>query len=399
MARFSTDSDQNLRAAEGLRTRRVLICPNAFKGSLSAGLAAQAIATGLRRGYANRPLELVCLPLADGGDGTMETLVAATGGQTHAHRVRGPFGESRLAHWGQLGGGQGDVAIIEMAEAAGLRLLSPGQADPRITTTYGVGELMLEAANRGCRVLVLGIGGSATNDGGAGMAQALGARLLDAQGQELPQGGAALRQLASIDLSGWRLPPHVQVTVACDVDNPLCGPTGASAIYGPQKGADALTVLELDGALSHYADVLEAHTNLQVRDVLGAGAAGGLGAGLMAFCGATLMPGTDMALEITGFEDNLAACDLVITGEGRLDAQTARGKVIAGVAKQARARNIPVVALAGSVEAGAEEELRDLGLSVALSIVQHPLPVETAMADGYRLLMEAAERVGRLLSL
>ena len=389
----------NLPGKEKARIRRVLVCPNAFKGSLSAHQAAQAIAEGLHRGCGRVKIETVCLPLADGGDGTMETLVAATGGQRHSIEVQGPRGETIQAQWGELGGARQGMAILEMAEAAGLRLLTPAQYDPRVTTTYGVGQMMLAAVRQGCHTLVLGIGGSATNDGGAGMAQALGARLLDAQGQELPSGGAALSRLARIDLSGWRLSPDAQILVACDVDNPLCGPEGASAVYGPQKGADAAMIGELDAALAHYADALEAQTGIATRDMPGAGAAGGLGAGLLAFCGATLLPGTDMVLEITGFEDKLAECDLVITGEGRLDTQTARGKVIAGVAKRAKARGIPVVALAGSVEADAEEELRALGVSIALSIAQQPLPLETAMREGYYLLSEAAARVARLLSL
>ena len=389
----------NLPGSGGARVRRVLVCPNAFKGSLSAHQAAQAIAEGLHRGCGRVKLETVCLPLADGGDGTMETLVAATGGQQHSIEARGPRGETVRAQWGELGGARQGTAILEMAEVAGLRLLTPAQYDPRVTTTYGVGQMMLEAARQDCHTLVLGIGGSATNDGGAGMAQALGARLLDARGQELPPGGAALSRLAHIDLSGWRLPPDIQILVACDVDNPLCGSAGASAVYGPQKGADAAMIGELDAALAHYADVLEAQLGVAARDMQGAGAAGGLGAGLMAFCRAILSPGTDMVLEITGFEAQLAECDLVITGEGRLDTQTARGKVIAGVAKRAQARGIPVVALAGSVEADAEEELRALGVSVALSIAQQPLPLETAMREGYYLLSEASARVARLLSL
>ena len=381
------------------RPRRILVCPNAFKGSLTAAQAAQAISEGWQRGVGIAAWETICLPLADGGDGTMETLVAATGGRQHSVEVRGPRGDSIVARWGQLGGERQGAAILEMAEAAGLRLLMPAQYNPRLTTTYGVGQMLLAAIEAGCRDLVLGIGGSATNDGGAGMAQALGARLLDKDGQELPRGGLALSHLSRIDMGGWRLPSDVQIRVACDVDNPLCGPEGASAVYGPQKGADAATVRELDGALSHYADVLESQLGVSVRSIPGAGAAGGMGAGLLAFCRATLSPGTDMVFELTGFEEALAECDLAITGEGKLDAQTARGKLIAGVAKRAKARGIPLLALAGSVEANAEEELRSLGLLAALSIVQQPLPLETAMKEGYRLLSESSERMAKLIAL
>ena len=381
------------------RARRILICPNAFKGSLTAIEAARAIDEGLRRGWAGVPLETICLPLADGGDGTLETLVAATNGSLHQERVRDPLGREVTAQWGRLGGERSDTAIIEMSCAAGLRLLAPSEYDPRITTTYGVGELMLAAARAGCGTLLVGIGGSATNDGGAGMAQALGARLLDAQGRELPPGGASLARLAHLDLTAWRLPASVQVVVACDVDNPLCGAAGASAIYGPQKGADEDAILELDSALAHYADALEAALNVSVRDTPGAGAAGGLGAGLLALCQAHLMPGTEMVLDITGFDQAVTGCDLAITGEGRLDGQTTRGKVVAGVARRAQAMGVPTVALAGSVEEGAEAALRASGLSAALSIVQSPLPVERAMRDGYRLLADAAARLVTLLRL
>lgn len=379
--------------------RRILVCPNAFKGSMTAAQAAQAIAEGLAHGLAAIPHKIVCLPLADGGDGTLETLVSATNGTLHREWVRGPRGQEVEAAWGRLGGERHDTAIIEMAAAAGIRLLAPDQYDPRVTTTYGVGQLMRAAVRDGCRTLLVGIGGSATNDGGAGMAQALGARLLDREGIELLPGGAALAHLARIDLTDWQLGDDIKVLVACDVDNPLCGPAGASAVYGPQKGADSEAVQELDAALGHYADILEAQFQRDLRAIPGAGAAGGLGAGLMAFCKANVMSGTDMALEITDFERALAGCDLVVTGEGRLDGQTTRGKVVAGVIKRAKSRGIPVIALAGSVEDGTEAALRPEGLQAALSIVQSPLPVAEAMRNGYGLLKSCAERLGLLLGL
>ncbi|HZO88221.1 MAG TPA: glycerate kinase [Chthonomonadaceae bacterium] len=395
---------------------RVLVCPNAFKGSLTAAQAARAIAEGLLRvGKSAEPasaqadprdrfigigrFEPLCLPLADGGDGTLETLVEATGGAIQRTSVRGPLGAPVEAAWGRLGGAQGDTAVIEMAEASGLRLLRPEDYDPLHASTYGTGELMRAALEAGCRTLIVGIGGSATNDGGAGMAQALGARLLDAEGNDLPPGGAALRQLARIDLSGFRLPPEAQVIVACDVDNPLVGPEGASAIYGPQKGATPEMVQELDAALAHYAEVLRAQLGVKVADIPGAGAAGGLGAGLLAFCQATLRPGTEMVLDVLQFDARLRECRLAITGEGKLDAQTARGKVVAGVARRARAAGVPVVALAGSVGEGAEERLRQEGLTVALSIVDGPLPLEEALQRAYVLMADAAERLARLLAL
>jgi glycerate kinase len=381
---------------------RVLVCPNAFKGSLTAGEAARAIAEGLTRVSMPGGLprfEPLCLPLADGGDGTLETLVEATGGTLHRITVRDPLGRPIEAAWGRLGGEQRATAVIEMAQASGLRLLRPQEYDPLHATTYGTGELMRAALDAGCQTLIVGIGGSATTDGGAGMAQALGVRLLDAAGKDLPPGGAALARLARIDRSAFAWPANMQALVACDVDNPLCGPEGAAAVYGPQKGATPEMIPVLDAALTHYAEVLRTQLGADVADVPGAGAAGGLGAGLLAFCHATLRPGTEMALDATQFDARLRECGLVITGEGRLDAQTVRGKVVAGVTRRAQAAGVPVVALAGSLGEGAEAGLRAQGLTVALSILDGPLSVEEAMRDGYRLLGDAAERVGRLLNL
>ncbi|MCW3100892.1 MAG: glycerate kinase [Chthonomonadaceae bacterium] len=378
------------------RFRRILICPNAFKGSLTASDAARAMAEGVARAGA---YETVCLPLADGGDGTLETLVEATGGSLHSAVVRDPLGRPVVAAWGRLGGSQSDTAVIEMAQASGLRLLRSEERNPLHASTFGTGELMRHALQAGCRKLLVGIGGSATNDGGAGMAQALGFRLLDATGEELPPGGSALARLARIETDGSRLPPNLEVIVACDVDNPLCGPDGAAAIYGPQKGATPEQVQELDAALAHYADVLHHTFGRAVAEVPAAGAAGGLGAGLMAFCAARLQPGTEMVLDGTGFDALLANCDLVLTGEGRIDGQTARGKVIAGVARRAKAAGVPVVALVGSVAEGAEALLRPEGLNAVISIVNGPLSVEEAMQAGYGLLGETAERTMRILEI
>ncbi|MCS6776496.1 MAG: glycerate kinase [Chloroherpetonaceae bacterium] len=385
------------------RPLRVLICPNAFKGSLTALQAAQAIDAGLRQGMTEAVdagmLETVLLPLADGGDGTLETLVAATGGTVYTETVRDPLGRPVTARWGRLGGARGDTAVIEMAEASGLRLLRPEERDPLRACTYGTGELMRAAVRAGCRSLLVGIGGSATNDGGAGMARALGARFLDAAGTALPPGGGALARLERVDLSGWDLPGDVRVVVACDVDNPLCGPEGASAVYGPQKGATPEMVRELDAALAHYARVLEQQVGVRVADVPGAGAAGGLGAGLMAFCHAELRPGTEIALEVTGFDARLRGCDLVLTGEGRLDEQTVRGKLLSGVLQRARTVGVPVIALVGAVTETAESALHAAGLTAALSIVRGPCSVEAAMRDARPLLTACAARVGRLLQL
>lgn len=377
------------------RFRRILLCPNAFKGSLTAIDAARAMAEGVARAGA---FEAVCLPLADGGDGTLETLVEATGGSLHTVVVRDPLGRPVTAAWGRLGGAQNDIAVIEMAQASGLRLLRPEEYDPLHASTWGTGELMQHALDAGCRRLLVGIGGSATNDGGAGMAQALGFRLLDREGKELPPGGSVLARLDRIEIDSRRLPSGWEVIVACDVDNPLCGPEGAAAIYGPQKGATPAQVRELDTALAHYASILHRTFGRAVAEVPGAGAAGGLGAGLLAFCAARLQAGTEMVLEVTGFDALLANCDLVLTGEGRIDGQTTRGKVVAGVARRAKKAGVPVVALAGSVEEGAEAQLRPEGLTAAFSMVPGPLSVEEAMREGYRLLGNAAERTMRLLA-
>ncbi len=377
------------------RFQRILLCPNAYKGSLTARKAAMAMAEGIGRVGA---FETVCLPLADGGDGTLETLVDATGGTLHATQVQDPLGRPVEAAWGRLGGDRRDTAVIEMAQASGLRLLREEEYDPFRASTFGTGELMKAALEAGCRKIILGIGGSATNDGGAGMAQALGFRLLDSSGCDLPPGGSALSQLARIETDGSLLPPDVKVRVACDVDNPLCGSEGAATIYGPQKGATPQMISQLDTALAHYAVVLHRTFGREVANVPGAGAAGGLGAGLLAFCAATLQPGTEMALEVTGFDAHLTECQLILTGEGRLDGQTTRGKVVAGVARRGKAAGIPVIAFAGSIAEGAETLLRPEGLTAAVCILDSPLRVEEAMRDGYRLLCRATERTLRLLT-
>ncbi len=398
---------ENSESRKVTRRRRVLICPNAFKGCLTAPEAAEAIARGVARAsdaLAGRTVgaptewQTVCLPLADGGDGTLEMLVAATGGTLHTVMVQDPLGRPVQAQWGRLGGERSDTAAIEMAQASGIRLLRREEYAPEHTSTYGTGELMLAAIGAGCTRLLLGIGGSATNDGGAGMARALGLRLLDTLGKELAPGGADLARLAKIDRSGWRLPPKVTVVVACDVDNPLCGSEGASAIYGPQKGATPEMVARLDGALQHYSEIIQTQLGISVRDVPGAGAAGGLGAGLLAFCNASLQSGTEMVMDEVDFDRVAASCSIILTGEGRLDGQTSRGKVVAGVAKRAQRIGIPTVALVGSMEAGAEQTLRAIGLTAAFSLVEGPVTVAEAMDNSTSLLANLAERIMVLLS-
>ena len=367
---------------------RIVIAPNAFKGSLSALEAAEAIAEGVRAAAADA--DLVLVPIADGGDGTVEALVAATHGERRTLRVRGPLGGPVDADYGLIDGGSN--AVIEMAKAAGLALVPPEKRDPRVTTTYGVGELLQRAYDDGARHFIVGIGGSATNDGGAGMAQGLGYHLLDAQGQELPAGGLALKRLARIHTGGvhakWK---EAEVEVACDVTNPLTGPSGASAVYGPQKGATPEMVAELDAALKHFAEIIRRDLGVDVEHLPGAGAAGGLGAGLVAFTGARLRPGAEMVMEALRLDERLQGAWLVITGEGRLDSQTARfGKGPAAVARHARNAGIPVVAIAGSI--ADETELRLLFDGLKATVVE-PGSLDQAIAQARPLLVRAATRL------
>ena len=371
---------------------RIVVAPNAFKGSLSALAAAKAIGDGIR--LADPDADLTLVPIADGGDGTVDALVAGADGQHRVLRVRGPLTDPVDADYGVIDGGK--TAVIEMAKAAGLALLPQDKRDPRVTTTYGVGELLQHAYDGGARHFIVGIGGSATNDGGAGMAQALGYHLLDTQGHELPPGGLALQNLARIHVGGvhanWT---DAQVDVACDVTNPLTGPSGASAVYGPQKGATPEVVAELDAALKHFAQIIRRDLGVDVEPLPGAGAAGGLGAGLVAFTGARLRPGAEMVMEALNLDDRIKGADLVITGEGRLDSQTARfGKGPAAVARHARKAGIPVVGLAGGI--ADEAELRLLFDGLEATVVQ-PCTLEDAIAQAEPLLLRAANRVMRLL--
>jgi glycerate kinase len=379
-------------AADALR---LLIAPQSFKGSLSAQAVAAAIAEGVRLGGQGPSLPaMTLLPLADGGEGTMAALLAALGGTTTTHQVSGPLPGQRVsAEIGWLPTSP-RTAIIEMAQAAGLPLVPPAERDPTQTTTLGVGELILLALAGGAERLWLTLGGSGTNDGGAGMAQALGVRLLDEAGQELPVGGGALARLARIDAS--QLDPRlatVELVGITDVTNPLCGPQGASAIYGPQKGATPEQVTALDDALARYA-------TLVARDlaaVPGAGAAGGLGFGLLAFGGAgtRLARGADFVLDALRFDEQLATAQLVITGEGRLDEQVAFGKLTGTVANRARRRAVPVICVVGGLAAGYEAAY-DLGVGAIIVASEGPRSLAGAMADAPRLITEAVARAWRL---
>ncbi|HEV3473759.1 MAG TPA: glycerate kinase [Actinomycetota bacterium] len=330
---------------------RVVVAPDTFKGTLSAAEVARSLARGWRR--ADRTADVEEVPVADGGEGTLDALLAARGGRRERARVTGPLGDPVEAAFGLLEGSGEITAVVEMARASGLQLISEERRDPLRATTHGTGELILAAAAHGARHLVVCIGGSATNDGGAGMAQAVGIRLLDERGRDLPPGGAALRRLATIDASGLDATVRdVEIVVATDVDNPLTGPLGASAVYGPQKGAGPEDVVLLDEALGHLAAVIHRDLGVDVRDVPGGGAAGGLGAGLTAFLGARLRPGFEAVAEALDLARRLEGADVVVTGEGRYDDQTQYGKAPAGVLRLGRETRCRTVLVAGRIEAG-----------------------------------------------
>lgn len=371
---------------------RVVVAPQSLKGSLSAAEAGQAIARGVSEVYPDAEISIV--PVADGGEGTTQALVDASGGRLVQREVTGPLGTPVRAFLGLMGDGR--TAAIEMAASSGLPLVPPERRDPRVTTTYGVGELILAALDKGCTRFIIGIGGSATNDGGAGMAQALGARLLDAQGKELPFGGAALAALERIEID--RMDARLQqcsFEIASDVTNPLCGPTGASAVYGPQKGATPAMVAELDAALAHYAQIIERDLGLAVHEIPGAGAAGGLGAGLLAFLHATMRPGARIVLEAVRLEEQIRGADLVITAEGRLDSQTAYGKSVGAVAALAKQYGLPVLAIAGSLEEN-YQEIYNLGIDGIAVLPSSPMTLAEAMEQAARLTGEATERALRI---
>lgn len=371
---------------------RIVVAPDSFKECLPAHAVAEALARGLIRALPGAEIDLA--PMADGGEGTVDALVAATGGEKIALRVTGPVGEPVDAVYGLLGDGK--TAVIEMASASGLGLAPADQRDPRFTTTYGTGELLSSAMGRGATRVIVGIGGSATNDGGAGMAEALGYRLLDASGGPLPRGGAALARLARIDTVNRRAGLDAcEILVACDVTNPLCGPEGASHVYGPQKGADARAVVELDAALRHYASVIREQLGIDILDLPGAGAAGGLGGGLVAFANGTLRTGVELVAEACGLAGRIRGADLVITGEGKLDGQTIHGKTPIGVARIAQAHGVPTVAVAGALGSG-YNAVYEHGITAVFSIAPGPVPLNEAMARAADLLETSGEAIGRL---
>lgn len=372
---------------------KVVIAPQSFKGSISALDAARAMEQGVKRVFPDT--ETVLAPVADGGDGTLETLVEATEGDIRSATVTGPTGEPVEAEWGALG--DGETAMIEMARTSGLALLSLDERDPLRATTYGLGEIIREALDAGFRSFIVGIGGSATNDGGAGMAQALGVRLLDESGNDLPPGGAALADLRMIDASGLDARAAAsQFSVACDVSNPLTGPEGASAVYGPQKGATPELVEQLDDALGNFAKVVERDIGRSIDDVPGSGAAGGLGGGMMAFLDGSLRAGVDIVLDQVGLNEQLEGADLVITGEGQLDFQTVYNKAPIGVAWRAKERGIPVIAISGSLGQGFED-VHPEGIDAVASIVCAPMSLDEASTRSGELIADAVAEAMRFM--
>ena len=372
---------------------KVVIAPDSYKGCLSALEVAKAMERGVLSVFPSA--EVRKIPIADGGEGTVAALVMATNGQLRQTEVTDPLGNKIIAHWGVLGDGR--TAVIEMAAASGLPLVPKEKRDPRVTTTYGTGELIKAALAEGLAKIIIGIGGSATNDGGTGMARALGVRFLDAAGQEVAAGGGSLAEICQIDTTG--LDPRLkntEIVVACDVDNPLCGTRGASAVFGPQKGATPEMVQQLDAGLAKYASCARQATGRDVAEKAGAGAAGGLGAGLMFFTPAQLKPGVEIVLDAVGFSDIVRDADFVITGEGRTDFQTAFGKAPVGVAKVAKTHGAPVFCISGGLGEGADDVLAQ-GIDAVMSICDRPLSLEECMTAGGRLIEPAAARLCRIV--
>jgi glycerate kinase len=373
---------------------KILIAPDSFKDCLRAREVAEALSCGIRKVLPQAKIRMV--PMADGGEGTVESVIDATGGHLIKLQVNDPLMRRISSFYGISG--DGNTAVIEMAAASGLELLKPGERNPWITSTFGTGELILHAIQAGCRKILLGIGGSATNDGGMGMAEALGIRFLDANGDSVHQGGGAVGEVRQIVMAG--LDPRIadtEIMVACDVTNPLTGSHGASFVYGPQKGADEEMVESLDKNLSHLARLLAEQMDKEVDIIPGAGAAGGLGGGLMAFLGARLVRGFDMVAETVSLEESVQWADLVITGEGKMDSQTRFGKTPMGVALMAKKQGLPVIGVAGTLE-DADELYRE-GFDVLLPIQEKPSDLAAALENAPLLLERTGERIARMLKI
>lgn len=374
---------------------RYLCAPDSFKESLTAMEAARAMAQGIEN--ADHDAEVRCLPMADGGEGTARALVDATGGSMRAVPVHDPLGRPVEGYFGLLA--DGTTAVVETAEASGLALLEAKERNPLIASSYGTGELMLAAVRSGAKRIIVGLGGSATNDAGAGLLQALGVRLLDKNGNDLAHGGAALANLTTIDIS--TMDPalkNVAITAACDVTNPLTGPTGASAVFGPQKGASKDDVATLDAALAHFAQVIDSQLGVAVNDVPGAGAAGGIGAALKGFLNAEFRPGIAIVIEQSGLDAAAQWADVVFTGEGSIDFQTKFGKTPAGVAETAKRHGKPVIAVAGHIGTGIDE-LHEVGIDAVFGIAPGAASLSELLADAAANVTRTTEQIVRTLQL
>lgn len=374
---------------------KIIIAPDSFKGSLSAIEAARSIERGIHAALPEA--ETIIMPVADGGEGTVNAIACCVPSQFHKINVLGPMTETVQAIYATIDNGK--TAVIEMAQASGLTLVPKDKRNPLAATTYGTGQLIKDAINKGCRKMLIGIGGSATNDGGAGMLTALGAVLKDESGKTLDLGGGALANLAEIDLTDFN--PRIfetEITVACDVNNPLLGKNGASYVYGPQKGADKETVKMLDSALERFKKISALKLGRDYSVCPGSGAAGGLGFALLAYCKAKFSSGIDLILDICGFENALKNADLVITGEGRIDAQSSQGKVLNGIGARAKKLGVPVIAIGGSVcEDG--EALLTHGITAMFSIANGPLTLDYAMENGQYLIEQITKNIMRIFAI
>lgn len=373
---------------------KILIAPDSFKGSATSSRAADAIGEGVQQIFPDA--ELIKIPVADGGEGTVEALTDSLHGKIITKSVKGPIGEVVEASYGIL---PGNIAVIEMASASGLPLVPEDKRNPLITSTYGTGQLIQDALERDCKKIILGIGGSATNDGGTGMARALGYKFLDRKGHELPEGGGSLVNLAEIDNS--EVDKDIFKTkflIACDVTNPLTGPEGASHIYGAQKGASSEDIEHLDRALGKLAEVVSSKYGRANENIPGAGAAGGLGYGLMEFCGGELKSGIEIVLDLIKFDSFLDGVDLVISGEGRIDGQSVYGKVPVGIAGRAKKKNIPVLVVVGDIGPKVDV-VYDHGIDAIMSSVNKAMSLDEAMSRSGELLADAASRAMRMIKI
>lgn len=369
---------------------KILVAPDSFKGSLSSKEVLKAISEGIKRAV---NAEIVGVPIADGGEGTVDALITSLGGKIIDVDVVGPLGNVVKGYFGVLNDG---TAVVEMAASSGLNLVPNDMRNPLITTTYGVGQLIKEALDAGCRKFIIGVGGSATNDGGAGMVQALGVKLLDEDGKDIPYGGGNLYKLKKVDTSSIdKRVYESSFIVASDVTNPLCGEYGASAVYGPQKGATPEMVEILDRNLKHYSSVIKETLGKDFSDVPGAGAAGGLGFSLMAFLNAKIKSGIDIVMEASNIDEKIKSCDIVITGEGNTDFQTAYGKAPAGIAMIAKKYGKPVVVLSGGLGKN-YKNLYDVGVTSMFSIVDRPMTLQEAMINAKKLISDRAEDIIRI---